>query len=170
MIRTQALSSCVALGVAASLIALAAGAFGGAVDDDAEREGWLLPSAREVTVSAGIVLVYANQYTSAVNQTVRQHASVEMQMNYVERCDEYTRVPQEAPATLRARPPRRRSRRAAGARGEIAFERLTLRYAHGVSCGAGGALVAAGGGGGGGDGGGGGGGGGRRARPCGGSR
>ena len=35
VIRTQALSACVALGVAASLIALAAGALGGAVDDDA---------------------------------------------------------------------------------------------------------------------------------------
>ena len=93
-------------------------------------------------MSAGIVLVYANQYTSAVNQTVRQHASVEMQMNCVERCDEYARAAggaSDAAAARRAAVPAvaagvaARSLRAAHA-----------RYAHGVSCGAGGALVAAG--------------------------
>uniref|UniRef100_A0A7S2HWI2 Uncharacterized protein n=1 Tax=Octactis speculum TaxID=3111310 RepID=A0A7S2HWI2_9STRA len=42
---------------------------------------------------AGLVLLYSVQYTNACRLFIKQHASVEMQMNYVERCDEYSRLP-----------------------------------------------------------------------------
>ena len=71
------------------------------------------------------MLLYATQWVQSTNQVVRQHATVEMQMNYVERCDEYaTKLPTEDPAGGAAPP--------GGApfpAGALAFEDVSLRYA-----------------------------------------
>jgi len=78
--RAQFLSACVATAIAAALLAIAAGDLGASDDDGGGGGGGggfrFLPSADEITLAAGVVLVYANQYTNAVNQTVRPVASV----------------------------------------------------------------------------------------------
>ena len=50
-------------------------------------------------LSAGLVLLYACQYVQNIRQCVLQHASVEMSMNYVERCDEYSRLTSQEAAS-----------------------------------------------------------------------
>ncbi|KAK3268474.1 hypothetical protein CYMTET_23029 [Cymbomonas tetramitiformis] len=61
----------------------------------------------------------------AVMQCVRQHASVEMSMNYVERCDEFCRIEQEAAAVVDGnRPPPGWPNR-----GAIDIRELTVKYA-----------------------------------------
>ncbi|CAM9817056.1 unnamed protein product, partial [Phaeothamnion confervicola] len=75
--------------------------------------------------TAGLVLTYALQFTVAVVFTVRMHAQMEMSVNSIERLDEYTALPQEAPAVVPGnRPP-------AGwpSGGEVTTENLTLQYA-----------------------------------------
>ncbi|KAH8075935.1 ATPase [Aureococcus anophagefferens] len=76
------------------------------------------------TTALGLVLLYATQWVQSTNQVVRQHATVEMQMNYVERCDEYaTKLPNEDPGG--AAPPGA----APFPAGALAFEDVCLRYA-----------------------------------------
>ena len=76
------------------------------------------------TTALGLVLLYATQWVQSTNQVVRQHATVEMQMNYVERCDEYaTKLPTEDPGG--AAPPGA----APFPAGALAFEDVCLRYA-----------------------------------------
>ncbi|CAN0096597.1 unnamed protein product, partial [Discosporangium mesarthrocarpum] len=78
----------------------------------------------EATV-AGLALLYALQFTDALKYLVRQHATLEMQMNSVERILEYTEgVPQEAPEIVQGnRPPP-----GWPSQGAITVRNLTLKY------------------------------------------
>ena len=49
--------------------------------------------------SGALVLMYATQLTQAIMWLVRTQAQLEMEMNAVERTEEYSKVEQEAPAT-----------------------------------------------------------------------
>ncbi|CAM9243656.1 unnamed protein product [Choristocarpus tenellus] len=74
---------------------------------------------------AGLALLYALQFTDALKFLVRQHATLEMEMNSVERILEYTdKLPQEAPATIEDRcpPPNWPSE------GALSVRNLTLKY------------------------------------------
>ena len=83
----------------------------------------------------GLVLLYATQWVQATNQVVRQHATVEQMMNYVERCDEYANLDREEEAEgsgENARRPRPTDAVSTGppfSAGGLDFVRVTMKYA-----------------------------------------
>lgn len=56
-------------------------------------------------LSIGLSITYALSFTDALLWLVRQHALMEMEMNSVERIEEYLVLPEEAPAICEYRPP-----------------------------------------------------------------
>ncbi|KAJ3306009.1 hypothetical protein HDV03_000546 [Kappamyces sp. JEL0829] len=74
---------------------------------------------------AGLSITYALGLSETLLWLVRMHAVMEMEMNAVERVDEYLKLEEEAPAIIdTCRPPD-----SWPAAGEIKVRRLTLRYA-----------------------------------------
>ena len=74
---------------------------------------------------AGLSLSYALNFTESVMWVVRMHAMMEMDMNSVERAEEFMRIPQEAPAIIEYnRPPA-----SWPSKGRINIKNLMLAYA-----------------------------------------
>ncbi|KAJ3329526.1 hypothetical protein HDU76_007732 [Blyttiomyces sp. JEL0837] len=74
---------------------------------------------------AGVALHYAGQFSDALLWIVRTHAEMEMSMNSVERCIEYSEVEQEPPAIVEGyRPPEMWPRK-----GQVDVLKLSVRYA-----------------------------------------
>ncbi|KAM3570062.1 hypothetical protein VYU27_007866 [Nannochloropsis oceanica] len=74
---------------------------------------------------AGLVLLYAMQFSSALNWLIRNQAELEMNMNATERTDAYCHLEQEASAIIpSSRPPSP----SWPSRGEISLQNLTLAY------------------------------------------
>eukprot|EP01135_Chromosphaera_perkinsii_P008905 Nk52_evm15s1524 gene=Nk52_evmTU15s1524 len=74
---------------------------------------------------AGLSLSYALNFTESVMWVVRMHAMMEMDMNSVERAEEFMRIPQEAPAIIEYnRPPS-----SWPSKGRIDIKNLVLAYA-----------------------------------------
>ena len=103
IIRMQLLTSVVAMSVAVAIV-----------------------TARSslTSTAAGLLLVYMNQYTQNIIMTIREHASVQQVMTYVERVEEYAKLPSEPDWIV----PAKRPPAAWPQSGTIVFERLTFRY------------------------------------------
>ena len=91
VIRLQCLSATIAVAIGAYVLFFNQGTASSSSHDDSSGGG------EQAELTAGIVLLYATQYTQAVRQAVTQYAAVEQEMNYVERCDEYARLPMQEP-------------------------------------------------------------------------
>ncbi|KNE62659.1 hypothetical protein AMAG_07853 [Allomyces macrogynus ATCC 38327] len=72
---------------------------------------------------AGLALTYTLAFTDSVLWVIRVHAELEMELNSVERIDEYLHLPEEAPLVTDVRPPP-----SWPTRGAIEVAHLTLRY------------------------------------------
>jgi len=78
--------------------------------------------------SAGLSLTYALQTTALLNWLVRMYTETEAQMVAVERLEEYSNIPTEAPPII----PNRRPPKEWPTEGEIVFNDLKLRYRPGL--------------------------------------
>ncbi|KAJ3197071.1 hypothetical protein HK101_006256 [Irineochytrium annulatum] len=74
---------------------------------------------------AGVILLYAGQFNDALLWLIRMHAEMEMSMNSVERCMEYSAIEQEPAAVV----PAYRPAPEWPSSGEVEVQDLSVRYA-----------------------------------------
>jgi ATP-binding cassette subfamily C (CFTR/MRP) protein 1 len=79
--------------------------------------------------NAGLSLTYALSMTSLLNMLVRMYTEVETQMVSVERMEQYTTIPPEAPEVTAHRPASNWP-----SEGNVKFENIQLRYREGLFC------------------------------------
>ncbi|KAJ3202160.1 hypothetical protein HDU67_000756, partial [Dinochytrium kinnereticum] len=74
---------------------------------------------------AGLILRYAAQFADAILWVIRSHAEMEMAMNSVERCEEYSSIEQEPLERIEAFKPRE----SWPEQGQVEVSNLSIRYA-----------------------------------------